>query len=131
MVRNSLCGLSLLASCTVASPVLAGDKFSADGMFCKTPESATAFVHGWNGKNSADVANGINAAAGQPLCSSGMVLLEEVERTTKVTVATGTWQLVKVNIWGIVDSGNIVNFPKAVEAYTFIQVELPKLGQAI
>lgn len=126
MAILSLAGLALLA----ASPAFA-DKFSAEGMFCKTPEAATAFVHAWNGHNSADAANGINTAAGKPLCSSGILLLEEVERTTKMTTDTGTWQLVKVNIWGVVNGAAIVNFPKSVEGYTYIQVDLPKLGQAI
>ncbi len=126
MAILSLAGLAVLA----AFPAFA-DKFSAEGMFCSSPEGATAFVHAWNGKNSAEAADVINKAAGKNVCSLGVLLLEEVERTTKITVATGTWQLVKVNIWGVVDAGATINFPAPLAGYTYIQVELPKLGQAI
>lgn len=130
-MRKSLLYL-VTFSCMAVCHAQAGERFAAQGMFCRTAESATTFVKTWNRHNAAEASRKINEDAGKTMCSLGTILLEEVERTDKLTLPTGTWQLVKINIWGSIDSGVAVTYPDPIEGYTYVEVQDPeKLGQAI
>lgn len=120
------------ALCTVAFQATAGDRFTAQGAFCDTADTATDFVKNFNGKNARETIDTVNKKAGSTACALGRVILEEVERTTSLTNELGTWQLVKLHVWGAdAGGGMMLAFTQPLTQWTYIKVEGPTLGQAI
>lgn len=121
-------GMALLFS---ASSIRAAevDVVHEQGVFCDTVDQAKAFLKAWDGDNTTQALQQINAPAPAPkACGTAELLVVETNTFDTVENSLGKWLLVEIQVYAQIDETGTHPAPSPVTQYTARKISEPGIS---